>query len=318
MKGRNFLFALSKSLGVPSVFRYVESKKGRVPILVFHSIHPVFDPLVQSLHPSQFEHIIREISRHYTFTRLDSLLVDATTCDSNACIVTFDDALKGFIEFAWPILAAYNVPVTLFVPTDSVNTGKVLWNYEVFRAILMASRRSVIYLKGETFDFSKADVFFESLRVMEFLARHPYELRILMNEIERQLEPKGNMEYIEPMNWSDIRQLHNSGVAIESHSHHHLFLPSLQDSDICSDFEKSIELITANTGTRPRFIAAPMGGISKGVADAARSYFNNILSTSGELYSHSHEATTVPRILMSDRAVPETLHRISGFHQLFV
>ena len=103
-------------------------KKGEVPILAFHRITPNYDLFTQPLHPDELHSLLSELLEYFQFEKLSSLLGDSK---KGSICITFDDATDDFYEFAWPVLKELHIPVTLFVPVDSVSSGNPIWNYHV-------------------------------------------------------------------------------------------------------------------------------------------------------------------------------------------
>jgi peptidoglycan/xylan/chitin deacetylase (PgdA/CDA1 family) len=96
-------------------------------ILTYHSVGADAD-LELDLTITQFREQLQRLSRDYEVVPLDALverLANGVASPSARPLVaiTFDDAYRSFAEVALPILAEYGFPVTLYVPTESLDTG---------------------------------------------------------------------------------------------------------------------------------------------------------------------------------------------------
>lgn len=85
-------------------------------VLCYHAVHPDW-PATLSVRPDAFErqvtHLVERGYRGATFT--DAL---RGTRGRRTLVVTFDDGFRSVVERAKPILDRYDLPGTLYVPTD--------------------------------------------------------------------------------------------------------------------------------------------------------------------------------------------------------
>lgn len=82
------------------------------------------------------EHLLEEINRGGLPAR--------TVC------ITFDDGYQDNFEYAFPILRHYNLPATIFLTTDLIDTKEMLWHDIVLQTIKGA--------KNSILDFEKANI----------------------------------------------------------------------------------------------------------------------------------------------------------------
>lgn len=93
-------------------------------ILTYHSVDEGGSPI--SIHPDTFvRHCERLALLGPRVVSLDELL--RLPAGESAVAITFDDAYTNFATQAWPVLRAYRMPVTLFVPTACVG-GTNAWD----------------------------------------------------------------------------------------------------------------------------------------------------------------------------------------------
>jgi peptidoglycan/xylan/chitin deacetylase (PgdA/CDA1 family) len=85
---------------------------------MYHSVNRAPDQY--SVSPQRFREHMEVVKQHFPVVRLSdigSAFADATT---RRVIVTFDDAFADFREHAYPVLAEFGIPATMFVPTGYV------------------------------------------------------------------------------------------------------------------------------------------------------------------------------------------------------
>lgn len=93
-------------------------------ILCYHSVSEDW-PEVGSIAPAILERQVRHLlGRGYTPRTLSAAIAEGA--GRRSLVVTFDDAFRSVADLAFPILRAFGVPATLFVPTDHVSTGRPL------------------------------------------------------------------------------------------------------------------------------------------------------------------------------------------------
>jgi peptidoglycan/xylan/chitin deacetylase (PgdA/CDA1 family) len=72
------------------------------------------------------------------------------------------------------------------------------------------------------------------------------------------------------MNWQQVRELHNNGHSIQSHSHSHRFLNHLAEKEVIFELKQSSNLIKENTRMAPTAFSCPGGRYNKRVIEIAK------------------------------------------------
>lgn len=284
-------------------------QKGDIPVLVFHRITPDYDLFTQPIHPDGFYKLMKELSLHFQFASLASL--DNTPPDGSLC-VTFDDATEDFYHFAWPILKELDIPVTLFVPVESVLSGKPIWNYEVFSWLAERERGERITILGKHYKvphnntklFSLGQVLINGLEGLSIEDRRTVVQNL---EYEKCLAP--------PMSWSQLREIVDQGVKIGSHSFTHSNLCNLSTQEILFELAESKYQIETELGITPECIAYPRGNYNEMVSKIATRFHDKAFSTTGLPYNRTDpDGSAVPRIGIYNSSVEENYLRITGLH----
>lgn len=103
-----------------------------IPILLYHTIGENCAPTYRRwlVKPREFDAQLQALSergyRPMTVADLAHLRRSGQPVPPRTCLITFDDGLADFAEGAMPVLAARNVPATLYVVSGLVG-GKARW-----------------------------------------------------------------------------------------------------------------------------------------------------------------------------------------------
>jgi peptidoglycan/xylan/chitin deacetylase (PgdA/CDA1 family) len=112
-------------------------KKGRIPILMYHSIsteaenaaHPYF---FMNTAPAVFEaHMKYLFENNYRTISIDEACNCLTTKSQGSAkqvVITFDDGYRNFFTEAMPILSKYNFTATVFLATEFVGDNNKKFN----------------------------------------------------------------------------------------------------------------------------------------------------------------------------------------------
>ncbi|MDQ2798977.1 MAG: polysaccharide deacetylase family protein [Armatimonadota bacterium] len=121
-----------------------------VPVLMYHRISDLTpqearSPLMRDLtvSPHDFEQQVKYLVEHgFTFLKtrdIEAALRDHAPLPEKAVALTMDDGYKDNFEQAFPILRRYDVPATIFLVTNTVNTpGHLSWeNVQTMQRVQM-------------------------------------------------------------------------------------------------------------------------------------------------------------------------------------
>jgi SAM-dependent methyltransferase/GT2 family glycosyltransferase len=127
-----------------------------VPVLCYHRVLPVdYIDAVSAFQRMRgtvveldvFRRQLDEITRYFTPVSLDqyvSWLDGHTTLPDAACLVTFDDGYRDFLEYALPLLKAKRIPATLFPTKRAAIGGGLLPVDSLYSALALAQNEGRI------------------------------------------------------------------------------------------------------------------------------------------------------------------------------
>jgi len=260
-------------------------RRGVIAILTYHRIddpsaRPDLMPGLISATPAAFAEQIDAIARNYRAVSMAEILDaldDPHRLPPRAVHITFDDAYADFAGYAWPILRARSVPVTLFVPTaypDAFSRG--FWWDRLWRAVSTTTLRSIRFEPKGTLPLGDDPSRNAALRAMQASIKTlPHDEA--MAEVERLVlelgEPAGppdvrSMPAV--LGWDDIRRLAADGVTLAVHTRHHPLLDRVAFDTAVDEIAGAREDLEREVGPTPRVLAYPSGAHNKTAREAAR------------------------------------------------
>jgi peptidoglycan/xylan/chitin deacetylase (PgdA/CDA1 family) len=107
-------------------------------ILMYHRVfNPVSDPFEMCVSPVLFKQQMEYIRRKFVPMRLLDLAagMESGKLPQRAVVVTFDDGYIDNIEIAYPILKQFDIPATVFIPSDFIGCDREFWWDELERIL---------------------------------------------------------------------------------------------------------------------------------------------------------------------------------------
>lgn len=237
--------------------KFLNSKAGRVPILLYHGIRrgnanapTCMDAIGMSIPVSLFDEHMSFISKHYSVISLDEYVESRRKkggLPGNPIIITFDDCFMNNYTEAVPVLRKYSASATFFVIGNTLNGEDVPLHrlYYALDRLGPAGMESVFgQQSGLTIGNGNGGLFFE----LRKLARSgPESLMALLNASEEACREAGGYEPGQYksmyMSGRELADLLKKGFSVGGHSMGHESLPSLGASAKKKEIFESSELI---------------------------------------------------------------------------
>ena len=296
-------------------------------VLGYHRVLPRGSDELRYLQPGMyvttetFEKHMEYLAGQYTVRSLSGL----SSLDSvqGACFVTFDDGWADTYEHAFPIMKRYNIPATVFVSTNLMGSGTMLWSHTVSIYVHHASGGQLAgirdILAGHADEKGKGEMarvisspdrngFLEAaIGVIKGLDARAAE--IVMSELESSMG--GVDRYAEVgrqwLTWDEIGEMSSHGISFGSHAHNHKILTKLGDNEIINEVETSREMLRAKLGRDAYLFSYPNGdydgrviGVLKGAG------FRLGFTTRAGFVSHSCSPFAIGRVLVHEDATSTT------------
>jgi len=248
--------------------------KHRYAILMYHRVIPQNEAEngIQAgmyVQPETFENHIRFLKK--SFSILSLLELQSRTekksnisHDKPLCAITSDDGWYDFYLNAYPILKAYQVPATVFLPTNFIGTNDWLWTDRL--GYLFSKRGNSVGLQKQNQVSGNAVANqLEELKGSQE-SRLEEAIAILkkfrddeINEILLELSERWDLDQNPPgrafLNWEEVREMAQSGlVTFGSHTVAHKILTTLADQEIRDELIESRKRLIAEQVVDPSFI----------------------------------------------------------------
>ncbi len=225
--------------------------------------------------------------------------------------LTFDDAYRDNLEWAFPILKRHDVPFALYVPTSFPDQVGELW-WLALEEIIARQTRVGLTMDGVNRHFDCASVAEKRASYEEIYSW----LRGLASEIDlrstvRDLAARYGVDMAalcreQCMTWREIAEMaENPLVTIGAHTVNHVMLRKCSDEDMCTEMRNGAAVIEAALGKRPQHLAYPLGdATSAGPREfraASELGFKTAVTTRpGVLFpEHGEHLTALPRISLN-------------------
>lgn len=237
-------------------------------ILYYHRVGTGGVPLFSGVRPEVFEAQMRFLRQRCRLVSLDELFrgLQNPNAGGPALAITFDDGYRDLYTHAFPILQKYQVPATIFVVVDSIETGEVPWYDRVFLAlkVLPANRLRLDLDRLRQFDLSSPAARLQAAEeIVQYLRKLPDQRRReFCVALERKVrlpdeELRGRM-----LTWEQIRTMHRAGIAFGSHTLTHRVISRLKAAETQREILESKEILERKLGAPVLDFSYPFGQLA--------------------------------------------------------
>ncbi len=221
--------------------------------------------------PGTFERQLRFLKRYFVFRPLAEVFAGSqgnirTFRDRPSCALTFDDGWADFYTNCFPILKAYGVPATVFLPTHFIGSQDSFWTD---RLSFLLSCRWKEGPPGESLRSQGApDPFVHRLLHLNGSRESRLEAAIALlkprrnEEIEKVIAELSSIWDIKPnppgrlfLSWDEVQEMRQSGlITFGSHTATHRILTTLETKEVKEELAKSREELIVQKVVAPSFI----------------------------------------------------------------
>jgi len=208
-------------------------------VLNLHSVSPDSNPYWPSLHPADFEALLRCVTAHFEVVSFSNA---ASGGERPAAVLSFDDGFHDFLEYAAPLLRKYHVRANQNVVVSCVQSGSPIWTVRIYDLLESAPLSLVRSIKLEGFAAALEGDDDESKRkfaaaLSRFLHRRPRQEREpLVAELLDQLRPIQPRRRTRVLSAAEIREI-ASEHEIGAHSCDHDFMGCESEEFFRADVE---------------------------------------------------------------------------------
>ncbi len=235
-------------------------------ILNYHRVLPQDDPFaVDAISVRDFQKQVKMICKNFRMMSLTEAVKSLREgkMDRYSVCLTFDDGYRDNYDHAFPVLAHYDVPATIFLTTDFINEPKLLWHDHVLLAFKNSSRTQFNYKELDLNALSLESTVERrtvAFRVLEKLkAFSPSERDALIDSIKDHLAVKESTKERLMLRWSEIAEMAASGISFGAHTQTHPILSTLNDAEVHDEILGSKQAIEHHLGSKVTSFAYPNG-----------------------------------------------------------
>lgn len=238
------------------------------PALTIIVYHRVLEDSAEGVQPyigvpqAAFRAQLAFYREHFQVVSLDEGVrrLNAGQLERPLLAITFDDGYRDNLDLALPVLKEMRMPATVFVTTDCLEHGQLLWPDRVRAAVYGAPAGSEIHMGGHT--ATVPEDLPGRIALMKNVLVHvktlPGERREdfligLPGPVANQPTPRLMLD------WDEARTLADAGIAIESHTLSHPILTRIDNGQAGREIEASRTLIEERLGRACRWFAYPNG-----------------------------------------------------------
>lgn len=268
---------------------------------MYHRVIPkkdaemVFQPGMY-VEPSTFECHLQLLKKNFLFAPLSEVPFNTIKESDNPenkplCILTFDDGWKDFYQYAFPLLKTYQVPATVFLPTDFIGTNNWFWSDRL--AFLLCQNKIFTYLKQKNnylkyplltrlsnLQGSHKTLLDRAIELFK-IYRHD-EIEEALSELILQCNLDSAPAGRAFLTWDEVKEMSESGlISFGSHTANHKILTTLSDEKIYHELQTSKEKLIAEKVLEPSFIpfCYPNGNYTKKITTMVKKSGYNLAVT---------------------------------------
>lgn len=245
--------------------RLRRNKPSKFGILCYHRVGTEGIPIYSRLHPKKFEAQMRYLQGRYRLVSLKQLcqeLLDARPVPPTLAI-TFDDGYRDLYSFAFPVLQKYQIPATVYLIANCVETGEAPWYDRIFSSFQaikseqieldLDCRRSFVLSSFQ----ARAAAAWE---IVCYLRTIPDEQRrVWCSELEKRYPPETGELFKRMLNWEQIRAMHRAGIDFGAHTMTHPVVSRLKDTDFERELRISKQMLESGLQAPIDDFAYPFG-----------------------------------------------------------
>lgn len=297
---RGALYALARSRALSG---------GAITILMYHTLgrdDEAFDAWTV-VRRTDFLRQVDWLRRHYAVLSLDDALGGRGREHAlPPAVITFDDGEAGLHEHLLPIVESEQLPVTVYVATGQIETGRPYWFDRVMNATQIAASTMVdlteVGLGRWTFEADAGArawcAIGDLLDKLKGLAPGAREQATARIEAALAAAPRRRVTPLAPLPLAQLRALAASRwVTIGAHTHDHDLLDRMPLAEACASIERSRRLLCEWTGCVIEHFAYPNGNHDDAlVREVERLGFRSAMATGKGLWRPGDGRFAMPRV----------------------
>ncbi len=280
---------------------------GAVTVFMYHDIGEDRDDVDawQVVRRSDFLRQVDAIREHHDIVSLDDAIasLSAPPGSRRKAVLTFDDGNRGNIEHLQPLVQAEQLPVTVYIATGHIDSGRSYW---FDRVVNHLQSSGTLKLDLRAFGLGEHTLNTEHgahnwARMQDLLVgikQLPMaQCEAIADHIAEQI-PLSQPPVLCPMKPHEVRELsHTPGVTLGAHTDGHEVLTLLGLDAARASIATSVDKLLAWTGIKPKHFAYPAGYHNAPLVQLVREMgFASATTTMHGHLGHQSDLHAIPRI----------------------
>lgn len=256
--------------------------------------------------PDTFERHILFLKKHFIIRALSEIFSKSgenieLSDGKPTCLLTFDDGWHDFYTDCFPILKAYGVPATVFLPTDFIGSENSFWTDRLSSLFGQRFKHQNVTASGAEKHLTMTPLartllgFKGSLEsrlesAIALLKTHRNE------DIEKAITELSSIWGLEPkpqgrsfLSWEEVNEMRQTGlISFGSHTATHRILTTLQKEEVREELIKSKEELIAQKAVDTSFIpfSYPNGNYNEEIRQMVKNAGYSLAVTTKKGWNH--------------------------------
>jgi peptidoglycan/xylan/chitin deacetylase (PgdA/CDA1 family) len=234
----------------------------KIAVLNLHRVSPFENPFWSPLAPRIFEELLKFLHKNFRvclFGELGSIEKN----DKPVAVLSFDDGYYDFLEYAVPILEKYKMRANMNVIPQCAESGKPIWNVQLYDFLNSAPRALINEMKLPDFDGVLTNESREAklkygLQISGYLKKRPRREREKIWQIVEPFLNKADFKPTRMMTADEIRQI-SAQTEIGVHSFSHESMGFEENEFFAGDFARCREYFAEKLNLPLTIYAFPNG-----------------------------------------------------------
>ena len=249
------------------------SRDSVLRILMYHRVFErdeTFPYYLDGVSIESFDTQMEFLANNFSVVSLEeavAYLKDGKRLPKNAAAITIDDGYKDCYTHIYPILRKYNLPVTIFLASNHINSTDAFWVDKIgyifkkgrpIKPIYEHQRLSTIDVSSSQKCRMAIEPTIQRLKIVSEKEKNETidDLKIFFQVTDKELKVDYNL------NWSQIREMSNNGISFGAHTASHPILTKVPLELAEREIKESKERIEGEIGKAIYGFCYPNGGES--------------------------------------------------------
>jgi peptidoglycan/xylan/chitin deacetylase (PgdA/CDA1 family) len=241
----------------------------KLTIVTFHRVLP--DELLAeypipaiAVTPDELEWFLMLFEHHYTVGTLAEVGTRFALRDRPQrplLAITFDDGQRDNYDYARPVLARHGTHASFFVVADATEGNQTLWHDRIAYGVAQLLRKEHTAAEPllRELDVAADGVDPQNAAVAQVKRMTPEGRDAWLAKLENCLGGPTRPDWDGMMTWEQLRELHDEGHEIGSHSRSHAILPLVSDAQLEVEIAGSRKMLRDKLGFEIQSFCYPNG-----------------------------------------------------------